>query len=108
MGRIESVSQFENIQDFVTGCDKSELTATDFHIAVQNHERAQAGAVQEFDTGEIEDEFLNSAFDDLGDFGFDFAQTHAKGHAACEMKHGSCWIDALQVRFEDHLRWLLL
>jgi hypothetical protein len=24
------------------------------------------------------------------------------------MKHGSCWIDALQFRFEDHVRWLLL
>ena len=102
------MGDFENLQYFAAWCDEAKLPAADLHVAVQNHEHAEACAVQEFDTGEIEDEFFNPAFDDFGDFGLDFAQAHAKRHATCEMKHGSRWIDALQFRFEDHVLWLLL
>ena len=50
------VGQFEDVEYFGAGGDEAELAAADLHIAVEDHEDAEAGAVEEFDAGEVEDE----------------------------------------------------
>lgn len=73
---------FEDVEYFGTGSDDAELTTADLHVAVDDHEGAEAGAVDEVDGGEIEDQLVEALVRDLCDLRFDFAQAHAESHAS--------------------------
>ena len=88
------MGQSEDIEHFRARGDEAELAASDFHVAVENHEGTEAGAVYEFDAGEIEDKSFNAVFCGVGDLGFDLAEAHAEGHTSGEAKDSSNWIDA--------------
>jgi hypothetical protein len=61
------VGQLEDVEDPGCGGDEAKLAAANFHVAVEDHECAQAGAVDEFDGGEIEDESFNAVSCGVGD-----------------------------------------
>lgn len=43
------MSQLENVEHLGAGCDEAELAFVEFHVAVEDHEDAEAGAVEELD-----------------------------------------------------------
>jgi hypothetical protein len=93
----------EDLEDAFGGSDEAELAAVGFHLAEEDHEETEAGAVEEFDAGELEDELANAVAGDFGDPGFDLAQAHAEGHASSEAEDGGSCVGAVQLNFEDHV-----
>jgi len=61
------VGQFEDVEYFGSGSDEAELAAADLHIAVEDHEDAEAGAVEEFNAREVEDKLLDGVVGDIAD-----------------------------------------
>jgi len=96
------VGQFEDVEYFGAGSDDAELAAADLHIAVEDHEDAEPGAVEEFDAGEVEDKSFSAIVGDIADLCFNLAQAHAEGHATGQAKDSSDGIDVFEFRFENH------
>lgn len=78
------------------------MAAADLHVAVEDHEDTEAGAIEIFDAGEVEDELVNALIGDSADPGFDFAQRCAEGHASGQTEDGSGEVDGFKHRFESH------
>jgi hypothetical protein len=96
------VGEFEDFEDFRARSYDAEFTAAFLHVAVENHDDAEACAVEKFDTVEVEDELLNAIADSVADLLFDLAQAHAQGHASFEVDDGGGWIDAFEFHFKNH------
>ena len=54
------MGQFEDVEDLGGGGDDTEFAAADLHVAVEDHEGSESGAIYEFDAGEIKDESFNA------------------------------------------------
>jgi hypothetical protein len=98
------VSHFEDVEHFGGWSDQAEMAAPSLYVAVEQQEHTQARAVEEFNAGEIEDEFVDAVIGKLTDLCFDFAQTWAEVHASGESKDGGSEIDRFVYRFERHER----
>jgi hypothetical protein len=96
------VGEFEDFQDFRARSDDAEFAAALLHVAVEDHNDAEACAVEEFDAGEIENKPLNAVADGVADLGFDLAQAHAEGHASVEAGDCGGWVDVFQLGFKNH------
>jgi hypothetical protein len=98
------VGHFEDLEYLYAGGDEAEVAASDLHVAVEDHEGTEAGAVEIFDAGEVEDELVNALIGDSADPGFDFAQLCAVGHASGQTEDGGGEVDGFELRFENHGR----
>ena len=76
------MSHFEHVKHLGLRCDQAKLAATTFHVPVKDHEDAEARAIQELDTGEVEDELMDALAGKFADLGFNLAKAHAQGHAS--------------------------
>jgi hypothetical protein len=104
MARIESVWVIlRTSSTFGSRGDEAELAASDLHVAVDNHEDAEAGAVEIFDAGEIEDELVNAVAGKFSDLRLNLAQPCAEGHASGQTEDGCGEIDGFELRFENHV-----
>jgi hypothetical protein len=78
----------EDLEDAIVGGDEAQFAAVSLHLAIEDHEETETCAVEEFDAGEVEDEFGDAFVGDGGDPGFDLAQAQAEGHASGETEDG--------------------
>jgi hypothetical protein len=61
------VGHFEDLEHFCARGDEAELAAADLHVAVEDQEGAEAGAVEVVDAGEVEDELVDAVICNLAD-----------------------------------------
>ncbi len=61
------MGHFEDLEHLCAGGDEAEVAASDLHVGVEKDEDAEAGAVEIFDAGEIEDELVDAMIGDFAD-----------------------------------------
>ena len=61
------VGHFEDLEHLGSGSDQAKLAAANLHVAIEDHENAEAGAVEELDAGEVEDELVDALAGELTD-----------------------------------------